>query len=75
MIAEGLTPIKRWGTAEDVGRAVGAIVSRSFPFSTASYQCRWRLSSAAVVRCRYASACRDAEKVVEIIDKLKHIEH
>ncbi|HEV8368267.1 MAG TPA: 3-ketoacyl-ACP reductase [Pyrinomonadaceae bacterium] len=34
MIAEGLTPIKRWGTAEDVGQAVGAIVSRKLPFST-----------------------------------------
>ena len=34
MIAEGLTPIRRWGTAEDVGRAVAAIVSRSLPFST-----------------------------------------
>lgn len=34
MIAGGLTPIKRWGTPEDVGRAVVAIVEERFPFST-----------------------------------------
>jgi 3-oxoacyl-[acyl-carrier protein] reductase len=34
LIAEGLTPIKRWGTPEDVGRAVAAIVQDRFPFST-----------------------------------------
>ena len=34
LIAEGLTPIKRWGTPEDVARAVAAIASGSFPFST-----------------------------------------
>jgi 3-oxoacyl-[acyl-carrier protein] reductase len=34
LIAEGLTPIKRWGTPEDVGRAVAAIVQDSLPFST-----------------------------------------
>ena len=34
MIDEGLTPIRRWGTAEDVGRAVAAIASGSLPFST-----------------------------------------
>ena len=33
-IAEGLTPISRWGTPEDVGRAVAAIAAGSFPFST-----------------------------------------
>lgn len=33
-IEDGLTPIKRWGTPEDVGRAVAAIASGSFPFST-----------------------------------------
>jgi 3-oxoacyl-[acyl-carrier protein] reductase len=33
-IADGLTPIRRWGTAEDVGRAVAAIASGAFPFST-----------------------------------------
>ncbi len=34
MIEAGLTPIKRWGTPEDVGRAVAAIAAGSFPFST-----------------------------------------
>jgi len=34
MIAEGLTPIQRWGTPEDVGRAVAAIAEGRFPFST-----------------------------------------
>ena len=34
LIADGLTPIKRWGTPEDVGRAVAAIADGSFPFST-----------------------------------------
>jgi NAD(P)-dependent dehydrogenase (short-subunit alcohol dehydrogenase family) len=34
MITGGLTPIKRWGTPEDVGLAVAAIVSGSLPFST-----------------------------------------
>ena len=34
MIAEGLTPIARWGTPEDVGRAVAAIAENRFPFST-----------------------------------------
>ena len=34
MIAEGLTPIARWGTPEDVGRAVVAIAQDHFPFST-----------------------------------------
>ena len=34
LIEEGLTPIKRWGTGEDVARAVAAIVSGSLPFST-----------------------------------------
>ena len=33
-IADGLTPIKRWGTPEDVGRAVAAIAAGAFPFST-----------------------------------------
>ena len=33
-IGDGLTPIKRWGTPEDVGRAVAAIAAGSFPFST-----------------------------------------
>jgi NAD(P)-dependent dehydrogenase (short-subunit alcohol dehydrogenase family) len=34
MIAEGLTPIPRWGKPEDVAKAVTAIVQGSFPFST-----------------------------------------
>ena len=34
LIAEGLTPIQRWGTPEDIGRAVAAIASDAFPFST-----------------------------------------
>lgn len=34
LIAEGLTPIKRWGAPEDVGRAVAAILRGDFPFST-----------------------------------------
>lgn len=33
-IAEGLSPIRRWGTPEDVGLAVSAIAARKFPFST-----------------------------------------
>jgi 3-oxoacyl-[acyl-carrier protein] reductase len=33
-IAEGLTPIRRWGTPEDVGKAVVALVSGAFPYST-----------------------------------------
>ena len=33
-IDEGLSPIRRWGTPEDVGRAVAAIASGLFPFST-----------------------------------------
>jgi NAD(P)-dependent dehydrogenase (short-subunit alcohol dehydrogenase family) len=34
MIAAGLVPQGRWGTAEDVGRTVGALVKDGFPFST-----------------------------------------
>ncbi len=34
LIADGLSPIRRWGTPEDVARAVGAIVQGYFPFST-----------------------------------------
>ena len=33
-IADGLTPIRRWGTPEDVGRAVAAIASGAFPYTT-----------------------------------------
>lgn len=34
LIANGLTPIKRWGTPEDIGKAVAAVASGAFPFST-----------------------------------------
>jgi NAD(P)-dependent dehydrogenase (short-subunit alcohol dehydrogenase family) len=34
LIAEGLTPIRRWGLPEDVGRAVAAIAQGYLPFST-----------------------------------------
>jgi 3-oxoacyl-[acyl-carrier protein] reductase len=34
LIGEGLTPIRRWGLPEDVGRTVAAVAAGSFPFST-----------------------------------------
>jgi len=34
LISEGMTPIKRWGTPEDIGRAVAAIANDALPFST-----------------------------------------
>ena len=34
LIAEGLTPIKRWGKPEDIAKAVGAIAQGSLDFST-----------------------------------------
>jgi 3-oxoacyl-[acyl-carrier protein] reductase len=34
LIAAGLAPIRRWGTPEDVGKAVAALVSGALPFST-----------------------------------------
>ncbi len=34
LIEQGLTPIKRWGTPEDVGKAVAAIAQDLLPFST-----------------------------------------
>jgi 3-oxoacyl-[acyl-carrier protein] reductase len=34
MIAKGLSPINRWGTPEDVGKAVAAIAQDLLPFST-----------------------------------------
>ena len=34
LIAEGMTPIKRWGTPEDIGKAVAAIATDALPFST-----------------------------------------
>lgn len=33
-LAQGMAPINRWGRAEEVGRAVGAIARGDFPFST-----------------------------------------
>lgn len=34
LIADGLTPMPRWGTPEDVGQAVLAVAQGAFPFST-----------------------------------------
>ena len=34
LIAAGLTPIRRWGHPEDIGRAVLALSAGAFPFST-----------------------------------------
>jgi 3-oxoacyl-[acyl-carrier protein] reductase len=34
MIADGLVPQGRWGTADDVGRAVSALLKNALPFST-----------------------------------------
>ncbi len=34
LIEAGLSPIRRWGKVEDVGKAVAALVSGTFPFST-----------------------------------------
>lgn len=34
LVAEGLVPQKRWGTAEDVGLAVSSIIAGHFPYST-----------------------------------------
>ena len=34
LIAEGITPIRRWGTPEDCGKAVAALALGAFPFST-----------------------------------------
>ncbi|MCP5521879.1 MAG: 3-ketoacyl-ACP reductase [Verrucomicrobiales bacterium] len=34
LIAEGLTPMARWGQPEDIGRAVAAIAQDRLPFST-----------------------------------------
>jgi NAD(P)-dependent dehydrogenase (short-subunit alcohol dehydrogenase family) len=34
LIADGLTPIKRWGDPEDIGKAVAAIAQDLLPFST-----------------------------------------
>lgn len=34
LIAEGLSPIRRWGTPDDVASAVATVVSGAFPFTT-----------------------------------------
>ena len=34
LLAEGLVPQRRWGTPEDVGRAVRAVLAGHFPFTT-----------------------------------------
>jgi NAD(P)-dependent dehydrogenase (short-subunit alcohol dehydrogenase family) len=34
LIAEGLTPLRRWGTPADVGQAVAALAAGAIPFST-----------------------------------------
>lgn len=34
MFAEGLTPINRWGTPSDIGKAVASVASGAFPYST-----------------------------------------
>lgn len=34
LIAEGLSPIRRWGQPEDVAQAVATVASDAFPFST-----------------------------------------
>jgi len=34
LIAEGMTPIRRWGKPEDIAQAVSAICGDAFPFST-----------------------------------------
>jgi 3-oxoacyl-[acyl-carrier protein] reductase len=34
LIAEGITPIRRWGEPEDVGRTVAALAARHLPFNT-----------------------------------------
>jgi len=34
LIRDGLTPIRRWGQPEDIGKAVAAVARGDFPFST-----------------------------------------
>ncbi len=36
LISEGLVPQKRWGTPEDIGMAVRAVIEGNFPYSTGS---------------------------------------
>jgi hypothetical protein len=35
ILEEGITPIRRWGQPEDIGKAVLAITEGLLPFSTA----------------------------------------
>ena len=37
LIAEGVFPIARWGTPEDVARAVRAFCSEDFAYTTGNY--------------------------------------
>jgi NAD(P)-dependent dehydrogenase (short-subunit alcohol dehydrogenase family) len=34
LLEEGFTPINRWGTPEDVGRAVATMAAGELPFTT-----------------------------------------
>lgn len=34
LIAEGISPVRRWGEPEDVGRTVATLASRAIPFNT-----------------------------------------
>jgi NAD(P)-dependent dehydrogenase (short-subunit alcohol dehydrogenase family) len=34
LLADGFTPINRWGTSEDVGRAVATMAAGDLPFTT-----------------------------------------
>ncbi|MEK6570754.1 MAG: SDR family oxidoreductase, partial [Bacteroidota bacterium] len=34
LISEGITPIRRWGQPEDVGKVVAAVAQDLLPFST-----------------------------------------
>jgi NAD(P)-dependent dehydrogenase (short-subunit alcohol dehydrogenase family) len=34
LVQEGLTPVRRWGTAEDVGRTVATLAAGGLPFAT-----------------------------------------
>ncbi len=34
LIAEGISPVRRWGQPEDIGRTVAALASRMLPFNT-----------------------------------------
>ena len=34
LIAEGITPVRRWGLPEDIGKTVVALASRALPFNT-----------------------------------------